>query len=101
MIKVLEDNGYYDGGFQIIDWCLHNTPRIEELLAPLEKQKKEAIANYHADFHDTIREQFEELALSIIGIEACSALGCSAEQFHVVVDDIYFTELLNTLNFRE
>ena len=95
MKQVLQDAGMYDGGFEIIDWCIHNTPRIEELIAPLQRQKRIALESYHKDFHDVIREQYEELVLSVVGIEACTALGCSVEQFHVVVTDIFFTELLD------
>lgn len=82
----------------IILWLNSNEQAIVELINPLLKQKKEAMNAYDVIFHDEIINQFENLALSIIGIEVCKSLGCSVEDYYETIqDEIVYNYITNKI----
>ena len=82
----------------IILWLNSNEQAIVELIKPLLKQKEEAVNTYDNLFHDEIINQFESLALSIIGIEVCKSLGCSVEDYYETIqDEIVYNYITNKI----
>jgi hypothetical protein len=81
----------------IIIWLHDNKFGIIYLITPLINQKKNALQTYDVIFHDEINKQFKSLYLSLIGIEASAALGCSAEDFYETVEDENVIGYLNEL----
>lgn len=77
-------------------WLCENVFTVKELLIPVLIQKTEALKAYEVVFHDEIKSQYENLILSIVGIEVCKTLGCSVEDYYDTIEEFNLIELLET-----
>jgi len=61
---------------------------IEELIAPILKQKNEVMSQHGDIFRDEIIIQCRDKILSVISVDACKDLGCSTEDFYQSAEDL-------------
>lgn len=87
---------------EILEWLEDNLPFIDQLYYTLEGQRTRNYLQFDQIYHQTITDQFKELFISIMGIACCRDIGCSIEDFLIVLEDeVVYNELIERIRSND
>lgn len=72
---------------ELFDYFRSNYEHLKELIVPLKLQRDLAFNIYGEEFHNIIDNQYDNLLMSVIGIEVCKNVGVSVETYYEFIGD--------------
>ena len=72
---------------ELFDYFYYNHEHLKELITPLKLQRDLAFNMYDESFHVTIEDQYDNLLMSVVGIDVCKSVGCSVESYYEFIGD--------------